>query len=133
MAFYGDVLGFELVEQMGAAFARVRRDDLTLWLRGPTSSAARPMPDGAASQRLAAWNAFVIEVDDIEAQVARLTRSSCHLFANEIVTGPGGKQMRALGDLRRQPDRALSRRADDRATPPATVPRPSPAPSASPR
>jgi len=27
-AFYRDMLGFEVVEQMGAAFARVGRDDL---------------------------------------------------------------------------------------------------------
>jgi catechol 2,3-dioxygenase-like lactoylglutathione lyase family enzyme len=40
VAFYRDRLGFEVIEQMGAAFARVRRDDLTLWLAGPTSSAA---------------------------------------------------------------------------------------------
>ena len=46
VAFYVGQLGFELVEQMGAAFARVRRDDLNLWLGGPQSSAARPMPDG---------------------------------------------------------------------------------------
>ena len=42
VAFYVGQLGFELKDQMGAAFARVGRDDLTLWLAGPQSSAARP-------------------------------------------------------------------------------------------
>jgi catechol 2,3-dioxygenase-like lactoylglutathione lyase family enzyme len=60
VAFYRDRLGFELVEQMGAAFARVRRDDLTLWLAGPPSSAARPMPDGRQPVP-GGWNRFVIE------------------------------------------------------------------------
>ena len=67
VAFYRDQLGFELVEQMGAAFARVRRDDLTLWLAGPPSSAARPMPDGRQPVP-GGWNRFVIEVDDLTAR-----------------------------------------------------------------
>ena len=46
VAFYVGQLGFTLDEQMCPAFARVRRDDLVLWLSGPASSAARPMPDG---------------------------------------------------------------------------------------
>ena len=45
VAFYTGVLGFELVEQWGPPFAMVRRDDLTLWLSGPGSSAARPLAD----------------------------------------------------------------------------------------
>jgi catechol 2,3-dioxygenase-like lactoylglutathione lyase family enzyme len=91
VAFYRDVLGFDLVEQMGPAFARVRRDDLTLWLAGPSSSAARPMPDGAKPAP-GGWNRFVVEVDDLESEVARLARAGVS-FRNEIVTGPGGKQI----------------------------------------
>ncbi len=91
VAFYRDRLGFELDEQMGAAFARVRRDDLTLWLAGPTSSAARPMPDGAQPEP-GGWNRFVIEVEDIESEVARLTEAGVS-FRNTIVSGPGGKQI----------------------------------------
>jgi catechol 2,3-dioxygenase-like lactoylglutathione lyase family enzyme len=93
VAFYRDQLAFELVEQMGAAFALVRRDDLSLWLSGPASSAARPMSDG---RRPAAggWNRFVIEVDDIEGQVAAMTAAGL-TFRNAIVTGPGGRQILA--------------------------------------
>ena len=91
VAFYRDRLGFEVVEQMGTAFARVRRDDLTLWLAGPTSSAARPMPDGARPAP-GGWNRFVIEVAAIESEVARLTDGGVS-FRNTIVTGPGGKQI----------------------------------------
>ncbi|MEP6638718.1 MAG: VOC family protein [Chloroflexota bacterium] len=72
IAFYQDQLGFELVEQMGSAFARVRRDDVTLSLSGPASSAARPMPAGA--QPIAGgWNRFVIDLDDLAGRVAAMT------------------------------------------------------------
>ena len=91
VAFYVDRLGFTLVEQMGEAFAVVRHDDLTLWLSGPTSSAARPMPD--ARQPVAGgWNRFVLEVDDLAARVEAL-RDVGVTFRNAIVTGPGGKQI----------------------------------------
>src|SRR6187549_1724826 len=48
VAFYTKLLGFELVEQWGPPFAMVKRDDLTLWLSGPGSSASRPLSSGAA-------------------------------------------------------------------------------------
>jgi catechol 2,3-dioxygenase-like lactoylglutathione lyase family enzyme len=93
VAFYVGQLGFEKVEQMGPAFARVRRDDLTLWLAGPQSSAARPMPDGRQPIP-GGWNRFVIEVDDLAERVAALTAAGV-AFRNAIVTGPGGKQILA--------------------------------------
>jgi catechol 2,3-dioxygenase-like lactoylglutathione lyase family enzyme len=91
VAFYRDQLGFEVVDVMGVAFALVRLGDLTLWLSGPTSSAARPMPDGR--QPVAGgWNRFVIEVEDLAARVAALTAAGVS-FRNEIVSGPGGTQI----------------------------------------
>ena len=64
VAFYTTLLDFDLVEQFGPAMAIVQRADLTLWLAGPSSSAARPMPDGR--QPVAGgWNRFVLEVDDL--------------------------------------------------------------------
>ena len=93
VAFYAGQLGFEMVEQMGAAFARVRRGDLTLWLAGPQSSAARPMPDGRQPTP-GGWNRFVIEVEDLTERVATLTAAGV-TFRNAIVTGPGGKQILA--------------------------------------
>ena len=38
-AFYVEQLGFVVEQEMLPAFARIRRDDLTLWLAGPKSSA----------------------------------------------------------------------------------------------
>lgn len=91
VAFYTEQLGFEPIEQMGAAFARVRREELTLWLAGPPSSAARPMPDGRRPEP-GGWNRFVIEVEDIDATVAAL-RASGARFRNDVLKGPGGRQV----------------------------------------
>jgi len=89
--FYTRHLGFELVEQMGSAFALIAKGDLNVWLSGPQSSAARPMPDGRKPQA-GGWNRFVIEVEDIEAVVSSMKEAGVP-FRNNIVTGPGGKQI----------------------------------------
>ena len=88
VAFYRDQLGFELNEQMGAAFARVSRGDLSLWLSGPTSSAARPMREPVPG----GWNRFVIQVEDLAAAVARMTAAGV-AFRGAVVVGPGGRQI----------------------------------------
>jgi catechol 2,3-dioxygenase-like lactoylglutathione lyase family enzyme len=91
IAFYTQHLGFTLEQQMGPAFAIVTRDDLSVWLSGPQSSAARPMPDGRQPEP-GGWNRLVVEVDDLETKVAELKQAGLS-FRNEIVTGPGGKQI----------------------------------------
>jgi catechol 2,3-dioxygenase-like lactoylglutathione lyase family enzyme len=91
IAFYTDRLGFALEHRMGPAFAIVSRGDLLLWLSGPQSSAARPMPDERLPEP-GGWNRLVVEVDDLEAKVAELKQAGLS-FRNEIVTGPGGKQI----------------------------------------
>jgi catechol 2,3-dioxygenase-like lactoylglutathione lyase family enzyme len=91
IAFYRDVLGFELEQQMGPAFARMSRGDLVLWVSGPTSSAARPMPDGRQPVP-GGWNRFVIETDDLDRVVAQ-ARAAGATFRNDIVSGPGGRQI----------------------------------------
>src|SRR5258707_2267170 len=91
VAFYAGPLGFEVVQQFGPNMAIVRRGDLTLWLAGPNASAARPMPDGAKPGP-GGWNRFVVETDDLDALVASLKASGA-TFRNDIVTGPGGRQI----------------------------------------
>ena len=93
VAFYTQRLGFTLKQQMGPAFAQVSRDDLTLWLSGPQSSAARPMPDGRHPEP-GGWNRLVLEVTDLPSRVAEMKRAGLH-FRNEVVVGPGGKQILA--------------------------------------
>lgn len=89
--FYTGALGFELKQQFGPAIAILARGDLTLWAAGPTASAARPMPDGRKPEP-GGWNRFVIEVEDLASLVATLRERGVS-FRNEIVEGPGGKQI----------------------------------------
>lgn len=66
--FYVGMLGFAVVEEYGPAMAILRHGGLDLWLAGPSSSAAKAMPDG--------------RVKDAGA-----------VFRNVIVKGPGGAQI----------------------------------------
>lgn len=93
IAFYVNRLGFNLKQQMGPAFALVNKGDLDLWLSGPVSSAAKPMPDGRKPEA-GGWNRLVIEVDNLTTTVEAM-RSAGVQFRNEILTGPGGKQILA--------------------------------------
>ena len=90
--FYTARLGFVPGDnQFPPAFADVRRGNLRLLLSGPQSSAGRPMPDGRKPEP-GGWNRIELLVDDIDADVARL-RDAGATFRNDIVTGPGGKQI----------------------------------------
>ena len=89
--FYTKFLDFEVLTSFVPAFADVARGNLRLLLSGPTSSAGRPMPDGTKPGP-GGWNRIHLIVDDIDAEVARL-REAGALFRNDIVEGPGGKQI----------------------------------------
>jgi catechol 2,3-dioxygenase-like lactoylglutathione lyase family enzyme len=91
IAFYRDRLGFTLDQQFGPAMAILRHGDLTLWLAGPAASAAKAMPDGRKPQP-GGWNRFVLQVADIAATVGTL-RAAGVAFRNDIVSGPGGRQI----------------------------------------
>jgi catechol 2,3-dioxygenase-like lactoylglutathione lyase family enzyme len=91
VAFYTNHLGFTLLSSAAPAFADVSRGDLRLLLSGPSSSAGRPMPDGRRPEP-GGWNRIEFVVDDIAAEVDRLRAAGLH-FRNEIVTGPGGRQI----------------------------------------
>jgi catechol 2,3-dioxygenase-like lactoylglutathione lyase family enzyme len=91
IGFYTKVLGFELVSSAAPAFADVKRGNLRLLLAGPTSSAGRPMPDGTKPGP-GGWNRIHFIVDSLAAEVARL-RDAGAQFRNDIVEGPGGKQI----------------------------------------
>jgi predicted enzyme related to lactoylglutathione lyase len=89
--FYSESLGFQLKQQFGPAMAILTKDDLTLWLAGPVSSAAKPMLDGSTPEP-GGWNRFVFEVDDIHSLVEKLKTQGTR-FRNEVIQGPGGSQI----------------------------------------
>lgn len=91
VAFYTAHLGFVLADRWGPPLAIVRRDDLELWLAGPASSAAKPMPDGA-SPRPGGWNRLVLEVTDVPATLTALVAAGV-VRRNDPLSGPGGTQV----------------------------------------
>lgn len=90
LAFY-EALGFALTERWGPPFAMLARGDLSLWLSGPGTSAARPLSDGSVPQP-GGWNRMVIEVADLDAALAALRHTGAH-SRSEPVAGPGGRQV----------------------------------------
>jgi len=89
--FYTQQFGFELGVHASPAFAEVIRGRLRLLLAGPKSSAGRPMPDGRKPEP-GGWNRIHFIVEDITAEVERL-RNAGVSFRNEIISGPGGRQV----------------------------------------
>ena len=89
--FYTTHFGFVVRSSSAPAFADVVRGNLRLLLSGPTSSAGRPMPDGQKPGP-GGWNRIHFIVEDIAADVERL-RSVGLTFRNDIVSGPGGRQI----------------------------------------
>jgi catechol 2,3-dioxygenase-like lactoylglutathione lyase family enzyme len=91
VTFYSRHLGFTVKQQFGPNMAILARDELVLWVAGPNSSAARPMPDGRKPEA-GGWNRFVIEVVNLPGTVSQLRQHGVS-FRNDIVEGPGGKQI----------------------------------------
>jgi catechol 2,3-dioxygenase-like lactoylglutathione lyase family enzyme len=89
--FYTTHFDFALRSNAAPAFADVVRGNLRLLLSGPASSAGRPMPDGRTPAP-GGWNRIHLIVDDIAAEVERL-RAAGLSFRNDIVSGPGGRQI----------------------------------------
>src|SRR3954453_539676 len=89
--FYTTHFGFTVLSSAAPAFADVVRGRLRLLLSGPASSAGRPMPDGRTPEP-GGWNRIHLIVDDIAGEVERL-RNAGMTFRNDIVSGPGGRQI----------------------------------------
>lgn len=90
LAFY-TALGFTLVERWGPPFAMIKRDDLTLWISGPGTSAWKALAGGAQPQP-GGWNRFVIEVTDIDAATKDIAAKGGR-FRSDPIEGPGGRQV----------------------------------------
>jgi glyoxylase I family protein len=93
IAFYTEHLGFELEHQQLPAFASVSLGKTQILLSGPGASGSRPMPDGRA-QEPGGWNRVVLEVTDLPALIAKLTKTGVR-FRNALETGPAGSQTQA--------------------------------------
>ena len=84
-------LGFELVERWGPPFAIIEKDGLQIWLSGPETSAAKPMPDGRKPES-GGWNRIVVAQTHLLDLHAELKDNGA-VFRNEPISGPGGIQV----------------------------------------
>jgi len=93
VTFYTTLLGFTLEHDASPAFAAVVRDGVRLLLSGEGSSGKRTLGDGRR-QVPGGWNRIhLVEVANLEAEVARLHAAGVPFRTTEIVTGPGGAQV----------------------------------------
>ncbi len=92
--FYTQHFGFTVGIDARPAFADVYRGNLRLLLSGPESSAGQPMEDGERPHA-GGWNRIHLHVEDVDAEVARLTADGV-TFRNAVVRGPGGAQVLAV-------------------------------------
>jgi catechol 2,3-dioxygenase-like lactoylglutathione lyase family enzyme len=93
IAFYGDMLGFEVVMHPAPPFAILARGDLRLLLSAPSGrgGGGQTLPDGRTPEP-GGWNRFQVEVDDLAAEVERLKAAGAS-FRSEIVEGVAGDQI----------------------------------------
>ena len=91
--FYTHSLGFREDMHPAPTFAMLSRGDLRLVLSAPGGGpgGGQAMPDGTLPEP-GGWNRFQLEVDDLNAVVARLREDGVR-FRNDIITGVGGKQV----------------------------------------
>jgi predicted enzyme related to lactoylglutathione lyase len=92
--FYTKHLGFETKMNNAPYFAMLTRDDVDFVLSTPygPGGAAKPMNDGSKPEAGVGWNRMIINVEDLQAEIERLSKAGVH-FRNDIATGPGGSEV----------------------------------------
>jgi catechol 2,3-dioxygenase-like lactoylglutathione lyase family enzyme len=90
--FYAGLLGFEVVMHPAPPFAMLKRGDLMLLLSQPSGQGGggQTLADGSSPEP-GGWNRFQIQVEDVDAEVERLTASGA-TFRSEVIRGVGGDQ-----------------------------------------
>lgn len=93
VAFYTEHFGFKVKAQNKPNFAMLSRGNLELVLSTPygPGGAAKPMLNGQKAQP-GGWNRIILNVNDLQAEVARLRKAGLH-FRNDIASGPGGSEI----------------------------------------
>ena len=93
IAFYTELLDFQVLMHPAPTFAMLSRGDLRLVLSAPGGGpgGGQAMPDGQLPKP-GGWNRFSLEVADLAATVERLRGKGAH-FRNDIVKGVGGNQI----------------------------------------
>jgi len=91
VAFYRDVLGFEVTMQPAPGFAMLERGNLRLLLNAPGAGAAgATLSDGSVPEP-GGWNRFQVSVDDLDASLRKLAEAGADT-RGDVVEGRGGRQ-----------------------------------------
>ena len=90
VAFYGELLGFDVEMHPAPGFAILRRDDIRLLLNAPGAGGAGRAGDDATPEP-GGWNRFQLTETDLVTTVERL-RDAGAQFRSGIVDGQGGRQ-----------------------------------------
>ena len=92
IAFYTEMLGFEVEMHPAPGFAALGKGNLRLMLNRPgAGGAGQAMADGQ-SPAPGGWNRFQLQVEDLGETVERLRAAGCQ-FRSEIIQGNGGRQI----------------------------------------
>jgi len=93
IAFYKKNFGFQIDAQSGPYFALLSRDGMQLVLSPPMGpgGGSQPMPDGRRPEP-GGWNRIIVRTRDLDREADGLRKAGV-LFRNEIVAGPGGRQI----------------------------------------
>ncbi|MES2128264.1 MAG: VOC family protein [Pseudomonadota bacterium] len=93
IAFYTRQLDFRVSAQNGPYFAIIEREGMQIVLSPPKGpgGGSQAMPDGRRPEP-GGWNRIIVQSSDLEGEVETLKKAGVK-FRNEIVTGPGGRQI----------------------------------------
>ena len=93
ITFYTRHLGFSVTAQSGPYFAILARENLQLVLSPPKGpgGGSQPMPDGQRPEP-GGWNRIIVRSSNLDGDVAALRKTDVK-FRNDIVAGPGGRQI----------------------------------------
>ena len=91
--FYTRHFGFNTAAQSGPHFAILEKENLQLVLSPPQGpgGGSQPMPDGRKPEP-GGWNRIIVRSNSLDKDVSELRKAGVK-FRNEIVSGPGGRQI----------------------------------------
>jgi catechol 2,3-dioxygenase-like lactoylglutathione lyase family enzyme len=93
ITFYSKNLGFQVTAQSGPYFAILSRENMQLVLSPPKGpgGGSQAMPDGRRPEP-GGWNRIIVRSSNLDHDVEVL-KSAGVVFRNDIVAGPGGRQI----------------------------------------
>jgi len=86
-----ELLGFRVVMHPGPGFAALERDGVKVFLNVPGGGGGAGQPVGGRMPQPGGWNRIQIEVDSLDATLARLSAAGVAI-RGDVVEGIGGRQ-----------------------------------------